>query len=173
MRSPIGRLRIASTPSNWMDDVPNAHMANKKRAAVPALPTKRSGLLEGGDGNKPPHPVTLKVSASRSWATSKPKAFKHAAKMRVSSLSSAPVKVEVPRDNAASNSARLLMLLEPGTLTMPRAGARKDAKDSICMRRRISDELCSVKHLAQQKLLVKKDACRKHWLRSDTFDHSS
>jgi hypothetical protein len=87
---------------------------------VPELPTKISAFLMG---NPAPAPVPW---MRRRWAPPSvsigtPTASRASRITCVSSESSAPSSVVVPRASAASSSARLEMLFDPGSWIVPAA----------------------------------------------------
>ena len=114
---PIGRLRIASSPSMVTIPLQSAAAAVRKRVAVPALP--RNSGPPGALRN--PALVTTKLVSFGS-STNTP-ICRSAAAIRVVSLDlSAPVRRLVPRARAASSNARLVIDLLPGGVTRPMSG---------------------------------------------------
>ena len=111
---PIGRSRIRWLPSSRKRPRPSVRKPSRKRIAVPAPPASSSRPRAG---MAPARPSTTIRAADSSTAISKPSIPSAAAIRRVSSLRPAPKIVERPSAIAASTSARLVMLLEPGTLT--------------------------------------------------------
>jgi hypothetical protein len=118
---PIGRSRIRWLPSSRKRPRPSVRKPSRKRIAVPAPPASNSPPRAG---IAPPRPSTTIRAAASSTASSKPSVPSAAAIRRVSSFRPAPEMVERPFAIAASNSARLVMLLEPGTL--------RDAPSGCC-----------------------------------------
>ena len=118
---PTGRSRIRWLPSSRNRPRPRVRKPSRKRIAVPAPPASSSRPRAG---MAPARPSTTIRAADSSMATSKPSVPSAAAIRRVSSLRPAPEIVERPSAIAASSSARLVMLLEPGTLTAASNGCR-------------------------------------------------
>ena len=85
---------------------------------VPLFPTYNSAAEAG---IAPAQPSTSTTRCAASWRTPIPSRPSDSIITCVSSLSSAPVSVELPRASAAQTSARLVMLLEPGGRIEPRA----------------------------------------------------
>ena len=110
-KGPMGRSRIRWTPSkrNWPPA--NANAAVKNLTVVPLLPIKRSST---GELKSPALPETVSFEFSKSASTATPSFCRLSIITRVSSLSSAPVKIDLPPASAAQIKARLVMLLEPG-----------------------------------------------------------
>ena len=105
--------------------------------AVPALPTKIGSGASGvpARGMAPPCPSTRMVrlagsAGSGSTSTAKPSWRRASTITWVSSLHSAPRKRVAPRRSAASTSARLVRLFEPGTTTSARTGAASGTTSS-------------------------------------------
>ncbi len=119
-RSPIGRSRMRSLPSSRYSPSPRAHNAVRNRMLVPLFSSHRSAVALG---IRPPCPSTCNVHASRSCSTSKPSRRRLSTMTRVSSLSRTPFSVVVPDDSAATTSARLVRLFEPGGRIVPRTGS--------------------------------------------------
>jgi starvation-inducible outer membrane lipoprotein len=69
-------------------------------------------------GKTPEHPVILQTLLPLSTCISIPQASKAINKASLSSLNNMPCKIDVPSAIAASSKARLVILLEPGTVTM-------------------------------------------------------
>ena len=110
----MGRFFICSEASkkNSPSDTPST--ADRKRAAVPALPTYREAFFTG---SLPESPCTETSPVSGLDATSKDKSERHCKKWEESSENWAPVRWLFPSESMASSRARLVMLLEPGTFT--------------------------------------------------------
>ncbi len=124
---PIGRSRIRWFPSSRKRPRPSVRKPSRKRIAVPAPPASKSPPRAG---IAPPHPSTTIRAAVSSTASAKPSVPSAAAIRRVSSFRPTPEIVESPFAIAASNSTRLVMLLEPGTL-MDAASGRRGGTISI------------------------------------------
>ena len=112
MRSPIGRLFICSDDRTTNSPSEKARRAVIKRAAVPALPTYTSPPFTG---RTPQQPST--VTAEPFKEIFMPRLLRQSIKVRLSSERPAPYSVDVPFASAEINSARAVMLFEPGTDT--------------------------------------------------------
>ena len=119
MRSEMGRSRIRGVPSNSTQPLPSVLAAVRNRALVPEFWMSRE---RPGSFRSPSSPETVHGS----WETSigHPSAARASIITRVSSLSSPPCSRLSPWARAATNSARLVRLLEPGTRTTASSGPR-------------------------------------------------
>ena len=122
-RSRIGRSRIRGTPSRRYRPSPKLTIAVRNRIVVPEFATNNSADRAGMT-----RPVSFSATATRfaaqSARTSKPSRVSDSTITSVSSLRSAPSRTHGPfrLASAASTSARLVMLLLPGTVTVADGG---------------------------------------------------
>ena len=115
---------MRATPCSRTGPSPKQTSAARNRATVPALPTK---ISFGALGIRPPKPCTVIVRlhgsvGSAATVVSKPSNRSASTMICVSSLHNAPVSRTSPTANAARMSTRLVMLLEPGTVTFAITG---------------------------------------------------
>ena len=110
MPSPIGRSRKRADPSIVTGSSQRVAAANMKRAGVP--PSPKSTVPPRG--NRPPTPWTSQPCSSSTQRT--PNVCSATTNRSQSSLRKAPVTTDVPSDKAAKRRARLVPLLEPGTV---------------------------------------------------------
>ena len=106
---------MRASPSTEYSPFPSVRNAERKRAAVPALPIKRSAFFAG---IFPPKPFIVILEFSGARLTLKPRVWSELAKYKVSSENSALFIVVMPSAKALISKARLVSDLEPGTLTL-------------------------------------------------------
>ena len=82
----------------------------------------------------PPAPLTTMRACAGSASMPMPSRISPSMHASVSSLNSAPRSVDRPVASAATTSARLVRLFEPGTVTVPRTGPAAGATSYASMR---------------------------------------
>ena len=121
---------MRAVPCNRNTPPPKQRRAARNLAAVPAFPTNKSNGFPAVPplGICPAKPRTRMVRLQASFSSGsksmiKPNCRNAAVMICVSSLHSAPRKVIGPFASAARIRARLVMLLEPGTVMTAETGA--------------------------------------------------
>ena len=126
-RSSMGRSRIRGTPSSRYRPCPRLTIAVKKRMVVPELADEQVGLTWNQESE-----FALRLTATSGFGTSpnragprSPASARRSTITSVSSLRSAPRTSHAcpcSQASAASTSARLVMLFDPGTRTVAVGG---------------------------------------------------
>src|SRR5882672_9730258 len=152
-RSPMGRSSMRATPDSRYSPSISASTAVRGRYAVPALPSASSAFFTG---NAPLAPRTRTVCPPSSTHET-PRVRNASSMTRVSSDSKRSWTRVSPRARPASNKARLEMLLEPGSLTVPRTRR-------MGPRSRYFKLVSSLRPLPDQPLLARVTRLREHAL---------
>ena len=115
---PLAHPRDAIEPKRAMPERDERREKADRRAAVGA---EQLGFQRGNPAARAlRRPASARRRATRRRCPARPRP---SIITRVSSLSSAPVSVEVPSASAAQTSARFVMLFDPGGRTRPRIGS--------------------------------------------------